>query len=138
MSAAGERPPGALYNPRSGAVLALRVERAVTMAARLRGLLGRSRLPEGEALAIEPCTSLHTFFMRFPIDALFLSRDGRVIRAISGLRPWRATRIYPRAALAVELPAGTIARTGTREGDTLILNGDTPIQASRRTPGAAS
>ena len=118
---AGER--GALYNPRSGAVLARRVERALTIAARLRGLLGRGALPEGDALAIEPCTSLHTFFMRFPIDAVFLSREGRVIRAISDLRPWRATRIYPRAALAVELPAGTLARTGTLEGDTLI--GDT-------------
>jgi uncharacterized membrane protein (UPF0127 family) len=128
----GTKPPGALYNLRTGAVLARQVERAVTMAARLRGLLGRSGLPDGEALAIEPCTSLHTFFMRFPIDALFLSREGRVIRAISDLRPWRATRIYPRATLAVELPAGTIARTGTREGDTLV------IQASRRTPGAAS
>jgi uncharacterized protein len=112
---------GSLYNPRSGAVLARRVERAVTMRARLRGLLGRTGLAEGDALAIEPCTSLHTFFMGFAIDALFLSRDGRVIRAIPDLRPWRATRIYPRAALAVELPAGTLARTGTREGDTLVF-----------------
>lgn len=119
-----ERTPaerGSLYNLRSGAVLARRVERAVTVRSRLRGLLGRSALPEGDALAIEPCTSLHTFFMRFPIDALFLSRDGRVLRAISDLRPWRATRIYPRAALAVELPAGTLARTGTREGDTIRI-----------------
>ena len=112
---------GSLYNARSGAVLARRVERAVTMRSRLRGLLGRSRLPDGDALAIEPCTSLHTFFMRFSIDALFLSRDGRVLRAISDLRPWRATRIYPRAALAVELPAGTLARTGTCEGDTVVF-----------------
>jgi len=120
MSAPGHA-PGTLYNPRNGAVLARRVERAVTMAARLRGHLGRSALPEGDALSIEPCTSLHTFFMRFPIDALFLSREGRVIRAIPDLRPWRATRIYPRAAQAVELPAGTIARSGTREGDLLAL-----------------
>jgi len=111
--------PGCLYNARNGAVLARRVERAVTMGARLRGLLGRSGLPDGDALAIEPCTSLHTFFMRFPIDALFLAGDGRVLRAISHLRPWRATRIHPRARLAVELPSGTLAHTGTREGDTV-------------------
>ncbi len=108
-----------LLNRRNGAVLAGNVERAVTVRARLRGLLGRDRLPEGEALVIEPCTSIHTFFMRFSIDAAFVSRDGRVVRAISDLRPFRATRIYPRAALVVELPAGTLSRTGTREGDQL-------------------
>ena len=108
-----------LLNRRSGAVLAGRVERAVSVRARLRGLLGRTSLPEGEALVIEPCTSIHTFFMRFPIDAAFLARDGRVLRAISFLRPWRATRSYPAAALVVELPAGTLQRTQTQEGDAL-------------------
>jgi uncharacterized protein len=108
-------------NPRTGAVLAHRAERAAAPIARLRGLLGRQSLPDGEALVIEPCTSIHTFFMRFAIDAVFLSRDLRVIRAISSLKPWRATRLYPRAALAVELPGGTLLRTGTREGDVLEI-----------------
>jgi uncharacterized membrane protein (UPF0127 family) len=89
--------------------------------ARLRGLLRRAALPEGEALAIEPCTSIHTFFMRFAIDVAFLSREGRVVRAISDLNPWRATRIHASAALAVELPAGTLRRTGTIEGDALAF-----------------
>jgi len=52
---------------------------------------------------------------------LFLGADGRVIRAISSLRPWRATRIYPSAALVVELPSGTLGRTGTIEGDLLAF-----------------
>jgi len=119
-----------LVNRRSGAVLAERVERATRVWERMRGLLGRRGLAEGDALAIEPCTSIHTFFMRFPIDAAFLSRDFRVIRAISRLKPWRATRfhplrpvratrIYPSAAQVVELPAGTLARSDTREGDQL-------------------
>ena len=108
-----------LLNRRTGAVLAREVERAVTARARLRGLLGRTALPEGCALVIEPCTSIHTFFMRFTIDAAFLARDGSVLRALSGLRPWRATRLYPAAALVVELPDGTLARTQTREGDAL-------------------
>jgi uncharacterized protein len=108
-----------LVNRRTGAVVAQRVERAVKPGARLRGLLGRDSLPEGSALVIEPCTSIHTFFMRFSIDAAFVARDGRVIRAISSMRPWRATRIYPAAARVVELPAGTLLRTGTVEGDTL-------------------
>jgi uncharacterized membrane protein (UPF0127 family) len=110
-----------LINGRNGAVLAEKVERAETMTARLRGLLGRSSLREGEALVIEPCSSIHTFFMRFAIDVAFLSREGRVVRAISDLSPWRATRIYSSAALAVELPAGTLRRTGTVEGDPLAF-----------------
>ena len=108
-------------NSRTGAVLADRVERASTMLARLRGLLGRRALPEGEALLIEPCASIHTFCMRFAIDAAFLSRELRVLRAIPDLGPWRATRLHRGAAMALELPRGTLARTGTREGDVLEL-----------------
>ena len=110
-----------LVNRRNGAVVASTVERAVTVRTRLRGLLGRDGLAEGAALVIEPCTSIHTFFMRFSIDAAFLDRSGRVIRALRDLRPWRATRIYPSAARVVELPAGTLARTGTIEGDELAF-----------------
>jgi uncharacterized membrane protein (UPF0127 family) len=110
-----------LRNGRTGAVLAERVERASTPFARLRGLLGRRALGDGEALVIDPCASIHTFFMRFPIDAAFLSRDLAVVRTLIGLRPWRATRFHRRAAMVVELPAGTLARTQTREGDVLEL-----------------
>jgi len=93
----------------------------VTWRARLRGLLGRSGLAAGSALVIEPCTSIHTFFMKFEIDAVFLDRRGRVVRALPGLRPWRATRFHLRAEQVVELPAGTLERTGTREGDELAF-----------------
>ena len=110
-----------LRNPRTGAALAVRVERASSMLGRMRGLLGRSELPEGDALLIAPCASIHTLFMRFRIDVVFLSRALRVVRAISGLHPWRATRFHRGAAMAVELPEGTVARTGTREGDVLEL-----------------
>ena len=110
-----------LRNSRTGAVVAERVERASTPLARLRGLLGRRALADGEALLIEPCASIHTFFMRFAIDAAFLSPELRVLRAIPDLRPWRATRLYRGAAMALELPLGTLARTGTREGDELEL-----------------
>ena len=110
-----------LRNPRTGAALAVRVERASSMLGRMRGLLGRSELPEGDALLIAPCASIHTLFMRFRIDVVFLSRELRVVRAISGLHPWRATRFHRGAAMAVELPEGTVARTGTREGDVLEL-----------------
>jgi uncharacterized membrane protein (UPF0127 family) len=108
-----------LVNRRNGAVLAERVERATKAWERMKGLLGRKSLPEGDALAIEPCTSIHTFFMAFAIDAAFLDGNGKVIRVLSGLRPYRATRIHPFAAQVVELPAGTLVKTDTREGDEL-------------------
>ena len=109
-----------LRNARTGSVLADRMERASSILARARGLLGRRSLGEGEALLIQPCNAVHTFFMRFAIDVVFLSRDLRVVRAIPELRPWRATRFHPRATLVVELPPGTVLRTGTREGDVLL------------------
>ncbi|MFL5309077.1 MAG: DUF192 domain-containing protein [Myxococcales bacterium] len=113
--------PLRLVNRTRGAVLAERVESAHRMRDRLRGLLGRAALGRGEALAIRPCASIHTLFMRFDIDAVFLDRRGRVLRALPGLRPWRATRFHLRAEQVVELPAGTLARTGTREGDELAF-----------------
>jgi len=110
-----------LVNRTRRAVLADRVERAERVLDRMRGLLGRAALGDGEALAIAPCGSIHTFFMKFEIDAVFLDRRGRVVRALPGLRPWRATRFHLRAEQVVELPAGTLERTGTREGDELAF-----------------
>jgi len=113
--------PIRLVNRTRGSLLAERVEHAGAMAERLRGLVGRSELPAGNALAIAPCAAIHTFFMKFAIDAVFLDGSGRVVRALPALRPWRATRFHRRAAQVVELPAGTLARTGTREGDQLAF-----------------
>src|SRR5947209_14287310 len=106
-----------LLHEHSGFVLAEHVEHATSVSARLKGLLGRDGLDQGHALVIEPCTSIHTCFMRFSIDVLFVSREGRVLRAISRLQPWRLTRVYSQAALVVELPAGTIERAPLREGE---------------------
>jgi uncharacterized membrane protein (UPF0127 family) len=104
---------------REGAVVAPRVEEAARWGERLKGLLGRSELPEGEGLHIVPCNSIHMFFMRFPIDVAFLDPEGRVVRAIHRIKPWRATRVYLEARSALELKAGALERSGTREGDLL-------------------
>ncbi len=98
-------------------LLADRAERADAVLARLKGLLGRDGLGAGEGLHIVPCNSIHTFFMRFPIDVLFLDADGVVIRALDRVVPWRATRIYGRAASVLELPDGVLRSTGTLAGD---------------------
>jgi uncharacterized membrane protein (UPF0127 family) len=105
---------------RSGAVVAARIEVAETFWTRLVGLLGRAWLDPDAGLLIEPCNSVHTFFMRFPIDVAFLDRDGVVVRAIANLKPWRATKLYTRAHSTLELAAGTLERAGVVDGDRLI------------------
>ena len=107
----------------TGAQLASSVEHARSLGARLMGLLGRDGLAEGAALVIEPCSSVHTLFMRFPIDVAFLDARGAVVAVAPGLRPWRATRVHPAARRVVELPAGALARAGVREGDVLLEEG---------------
>jgi len=87
---------------------------------RMRGLLGRRDLPVGEGLLLRPAPSIHTWFMRFPIDVLFLDADLRVLDVIPELEPWRvAARRGARAVL--ELPSGEAARRGVRTGDPLKL-----------------
>jgi uncharacterized protein len=88
---------------------------------RLRGLLGRDGLEQGEGLVIVPCTSVHMLGMRFPLDVLYLDRSGTVLRALSDLRPGQFGPLVWRSHMAVELPAGTIAATGTEAGDRVTL-----------------
>jgi uncharacterized membrane protein (UPF0127 family) len=85
---------------------------------RMKGLLGRSELRPGEGLLLRPASAIHTCFMRFPIDAVFLDGGLRVVGISDELRPWRAaSRRGARAVL--ELPAGESARRGLEPGDSL-------------------
>ncbi len=86
---------------------------------RTKGLLGKKALLPQEALVLKPCNSIHTFFMRFPIDVLFVDRELKVVAAISSLKPNRLSRIYFSAKYAIELPIGVIASTRTSPGDIL-------------------
>ena len=104
-----------------GTLIAGEVELATSMWARFMGLMGRRALPDGHALYIRPCNSIHMFFMRFPIDAVFLDADGRVLRIYARLRPWRLTRIVRRSKSVVELPAGALAAASVTLGDVLKL-----------------
>jgi uncharacterized protein len=115
--------PWLLRNARSGACLATFVEEAFDSRTRNRGLLGRSSLPDGHALILAPCSSIHTFFMQFAIDVIFVARDGRVLKLAHAVPAWRI-RVSPRAFAVVELPAGVIARTGTHVRDALRLSPD--------------
>jgi uncharacterized membrane protein (UPF0127 family) len=86
--------------------------------ARMRGLLGRRSLAPEEGILLRPASSVHTWFMRFPIDVVFLDRNLAVLRVVPRLRPWRAA--WRRRATAVlELAAGESERRGIRAGDSL-------------------
>jgi uncharacterized protein len=86
---------------------------------RMKGLLGRSELGPGEGLLLRPASAIHTFFMRFPIDAVFLDRDWRVVGIAGDVAPWR-TAGRKGAKAVLELPAGESARRGLRPGDLLV------------------
>lgn len=88
--------------------------------ARMRGLLGRGSLPAGEGILLRPAGSIHTFFMRFAIDAVFLDRDLRVVATAEDVVPWR-TRAARGSKSVLELAAGECARRGLHVGDRLSL-----------------
>ena len=91
---------------------------------RLVGLTGRAGLAEGEGLLLAPCSSVQCFFMRFPIDVIFVDRDAQVVKVAPGLRPFRVTLGGRGAWAAVEVPEGAAARSSTVTGDRLLIEGD--------------
>ncbi len=99
-------------------VLATCMEVADSGSKRSKGLLGREGLSSGEGLWIIPCESVHTFFMRFPIDLVYLDRKNRIKKLRSNVPPWRLSACLA-AHSVIELAAGTICKTQTERGDTL-------------------
>ncbi|MBU8897718.1 DUF192 domain-containing protein [Corallococcus sp. H22C18031201] len=114
-------------------LLADQAERAESFVQRFQGLMGRTLLPVGEGLHIVPCNSIHTFFMRIAIDVAFLDKEGRVVKQMAALPPWRATSVYFRAHSVLELPAGVLTASGTQEGDLLSFE---PVRPSTEGGGA--
>ena len=112
------RPHCALRNARTGARLADAVEGAFDSTTRNRGLLGRDCFSPGSALILAPCTSVHTWFMRFPIDVLFVGKGGEIKKIRPGVGPWRMAVAWNSFAV-VELPAGGAG--DSRPGDRLEL-----------------
>ena len=87
---------------------------------RLRGLIGHRPLEAGEGLMIRPCNSVHTFFMSFPIDVVYVSDSGEVVGLAQRLTPNRVGPIVRKASFVLELPAGTIEDTATQLEDRLV------------------
>jgi len=108
-----------LVNSSNGIVLASHVEVAKSFIKRLKGLIGRRGLEKGEALILLPCNCIHTCFMSFPIDILFIDREMSVLHIMENIKPFRFSPIITRSYLVAELPAGSLADTGTSPGDSL-------------------
>ena len=108
-------------NVRNGKELSNNVDVSDTLFKRMKGLLGKSEMQNGESLWIKPCMSIHTFWMKFPIDVIFLNKKNHVVATIKNLKPNRLTRLYPKAVSVLELPAGTIEATSTEIGDEIEI-----------------
>jgi uncharacterized membrane protein (UPF0127 family) len=110
-----------INNQAKGILLAEEALLKQTLLQRMKGLLGEKTLASGRGIILRPCNSVHTFFMRFAIDVLFVDKNNRVVKALSRVVPYRLSKIYFRAAYVIELPAGTIAATNTACGDLLQI-----------------
>ncbi len=110
-----------------GTVLATRMAVADTAKTRNKGLLDRESLSAGEGLWIVPCQAIHMFFMRFPIDLVYIDSKKRVRKVRSQVAPWRISVCFS-AHSVLELPAGVVRNTMTVRGDTLEIS---PVSVSK-------
>ena len=110
----------ALMNGRTRLPLASAVELASTRASRRRGLLGREYLDPSAALILAPCAAVHTAFMRFAIDVVFVDRHGCALKIVRELVPWRIA-VSPLAHAVIELAGGSLQSRDVSIGDRLYL-----------------
>jgi uncharacterized membrane protein (UPF0127 family) len=118
---ARERDGGSFRLALQGEVVTPLLFKADTMWTRMRGLLGRGGLAPSEGLWISPCNSIHMFFMRFPIDAIFIDERLQVTRVCEDVKPWRIARGGKHAHSVLELPPGKAAFFNIRVGDKLQI-----------------
>lgn len=112
-------------NETKGTTLLSKGRMALRWKERLVGLMGRRSLGEGEGLVIRPCESIHTHWMRFPIDVVFVDVDDVVVKAFPDVKPWRVRFGGGRADTVIEGPAGMIERSGTEPGDRIRFGSST-------------
>lgn len=114
-----------ILNACSGVVIADNVEIVRNVLAQVKGLIGRQRVDEGYAMVFPGCKQVHTFFMRFPIDVVFVNKENVVICIVNSLPRNRCTEFVFGSALAIEFPAGTVSKSGLRLGDMLSFEKNT-------------
>ena len=108
-----------LIHRETGSIVCDQVKIAKNFKDRAIGLMFTKKL-ENEALVIDPCNSIHTFFMNFPIDVAFINQQGKVIKIIKAIKPWRLTAIYLKASFVIEFPAHYI-QSFVKVGDHLEI-----------------
>jgi uncharacterized membrane protein (UPF0127 family) len=109
-----------VVNTRANRELGSRIGMADRWLLRLRGMLARPKPQSGEGLLLTPCSSVHMYGMRFPLDVAFLDKGGAVVAMYPSLAPWSRTRWHRNAAHALELPSGTLEESDTGLGDLLV------------------
>ena len=112
-----------ILNQTKATVIADNARIADTFLSRSVGLLSRDFLPKTEALVLTRCQSIHMFFMRFCIDAIFVDKRGYVVGVIENLQPFQLSPVFWRASYCVELAQGVILESKTSIGDEIILSG---------------
>jgi hypothetical protein len=117
----GSRPRQRVRNATRNTVLATDCRVADSFLSRGLGLIPRGALPRGEGLRITKTSAITMWFMRFPIDAVFIDRAGRVVRVAERIAPWRTMIVARGAADVIELPSGTASETATQAGDELVF-----------------
>jgi len=110
-----------IRNLTQNTVIASHVNIAQTPPQRMKGLLGRSDFPQGEALVITHCQSIHMFFMTFAIDVIFCDANNKVVGLCHEIKPFHLSPIFFKASYAIELPAGTITTSNTKIDDQIQL-----------------
>ena len=110
-----------VINKSKSTVVAKEAKIADTFKTRCIGLLNRKTLPPNEALIVTRCQSIHMFFMRFPIDVIFVDKDDNVVGLVREIKPFRLSPIYFSASFAVEAAVGAIERSQTQLGDRIIF-----------------
>jgi len=108
-----------LINKKNEKILADNLEIANGYFSRMRGLLGRKSLEKGKGMYINSCNSIHSFFMKFKFDAVFINKKNEVIYLIEHMPAWRVSKICFSACSVIELPSGVIKDTQTNIGDLL-------------------
>lgn len=110
-----------IYNLTKNKVVAARSELADGFFSRLRGLMFAKSIAAGYALVIKPCFAIHTFFMRFPIDAAFVGPGGVVLKVARGVKPWRVPSGVSSSEMVIETASGALGEENLAEGDVVEI-----------------
>lgn len=110
-----------VYNSTQNNIISDNAKVADNFFLRSIGLLSKKSLPEGEALIIKPCCSIHTFFMKFEIDVLFINKKNEVIALYESVKPWRILPIHPTSSYVIEISARSIINKNIAKHDIISI-----------------